>query len=154
MPPEIKTFKQLIAWLVREHHDGVWYAMSKKLQISSGLVYQWRDGTVKRPSDEHIDALVKAYRLDWWTVWGIITGRKPPSAAVILAALGLSILLSGSAMATPLPVDNHAILSNGNAAYRNRRIYRWWRYLRSRCEQYVVCNCATRGQLLAGLARV
>jgi Cro/C1-type helix-turn-helix DNA-binding protein len=109
MPPDIKNFRELVAWLVREHHHGVWYEMAKKLQVSSGLVYQWRDGTVKRPSDENIDAICKAYRLDYWKLMGIITGRKPPSAAMWLAAVFLPALLGLAISGGFSPVKAQAI---------------------------------------------
>lgn len=133
MPPEIKTFRDLIAWLVREHHKGVWYDMAKKLQVSSGLVYQWRDGTVKSPSEENLEALCKAYRLDYWKVWGIIKGRKPPSAAMWIAgaALGLTLLATAPASASPLPAasaDSDLYQTAPYRKYRRRRSssYWWW----------------------------
>lgn len=125
MPPDIKNFRELVAWLVREHHKGVWYEMAKKLQVSSGLVYQWRDGTVKSPSEENLEALCKAYRLDYWRVWGIIKGRKPPSAAIWVVSATLLGLLSAGGVPAYSGTLSDAQPPDYNARYRHRR-YRLW----------------------------
>ena len=46
---ELKTFADLVKWIVREHHRGSYYAMAKALSVSPALVYAWRDGLVRSP---------------------------------------------------------------------------------------------------------
>jgi transcriptional regulator with XRE-family HTH domain len=121
MPPEVKNFRELVAWICREHHKGVWLDMARRLQVSSGLIYQWRDGLVKRPSEEYIDRICKAYRLDYWKVVGVITGRKPPSVAVWVAAILLGLAMTAPAKAAPLSMVDPGHLQPWNAPYRKRR---------------------------------
>lgn len=59
-----KDFRRLIQELVATHHGGNYYAMAKRLGVSSGLPYQWRDGTVKQPSRATVAKLCAAYGLD------------------------------------------------------------------------------------------
>jgi hypothetical protein len=80
IPKTVATFADLVEWLVRERHDGVWYAMAKALGVSSGLPYQWRDKTVKAPSPGTILRLCEVYGLPFRGVWDLLIPSDPSVA--------------------------------------------------------------------------
>jgi hypothetical protein len=103
IPKGVTTFSELVEWLVREKHDGVWYGMAKALSVSAGLPYQWRDKTVKAPSPGTIMRMCEVYGLDYRAVWDlIIPPQTAPArrlakaarrgAAVLMLTLGLPAL--------------------------------------------------------------
>ena len=57
---------------------GNWMArMTPAMQVSTAVVYQWKDGTVKRPSDASLERLCAAYGLDFWEVMALTRRRGP-----------------------------------------------------------------------------
>jgi hypothetical protein len=62
--PEVSDFKSLVHWIVKEHHDGRWAPMAKRVGVSPALVYQWRDGLVNQPSSNNLERICLAYGLD------------------------------------------------------------------------------------------
>ena len=75
-----QTFKDLVVELAQKHHGGAYYPMAKRLQVSTALVYQWKDGITKRPQDEYLERLCDAYGLRFDEVKEIVRGRPLPSS--------------------------------------------------------------------------
>jgi transcriptional regulator with XRE-family HTH domain len=62
--PSVSDLKSFVQWLAKEHHDGTYSAMAKRIGVSTALVYQWRDGLVNEPSLKTLTKICRAYDLD------------------------------------------------------------------------------------------
>jgi hypothetical protein len=62
--PEFKSWKALIRSLAERYHDGHFYPMAARVQVSSGLVDQWKRGVVRTPSLGSIYKVASAYNLE------------------------------------------------------------------------------------------
>ena len=98
MPSEVRDIRTLVRWLAKTYHRGAFNPMAARLGVSTALVYQWKDGTVRRPSDESIDRLCAAYGLEFWEVLALTRGKRRPSP---ISGRPIS---GGSAAPHPLPV--------------------------------------------------
>src|SRR5262245_8316173 len=123
LPDGIRTFPDLIRHLVTTRHEGSYYRVAVRLQVSTGLPYQWRDGVSKVPLRAHLEALCRAYDLDFWDVHDLVHGRAavmPPTPATrrkptpIRGSSGAAWpepaagVASGSPTPRPLPVVRRA----------------------------------------------
>ena len=64
MPQRFKDLPDLITWLAERHHNGVFYAMSKKTGLSPATFDKWRSGRVKFPDLRSLWVLADSYDLD------------------------------------------------------------------------------------------
>lgn len=79
MPPNVKTFQELVQWLIDRHHDGVTLAMAHKLRCNPWSIYKWAAGLVQKPSIEMLQRLCAAYDLDFAQVLALVYNprRRP-----------------------------------------------------------------------------
>lgn len=83
----VKNLAELARRIAETQHAGNYYAMAKRLQVSTGLVYQWKDGLVKRPSPDSLMKLSDAYGLDYSALVLLTTPRPKPARRAVAPLL-------------------------------------------------------------------
>lgn len=97
IPKGVTNFRDLVRWIIKNHHDGSPYRMAKALHVSPALPFHWRNQMVQRPSMENMLRLCEVYGFDEYEIWRLLkpdTRKRPRNIAPIAG---------GSSDAQPLP---------------------------------------------------
>lgn len=125
MDPAVRDFRTLIQYLVALHHAGNYYAMAKRLGVSSGLPYQWRDGTVKRPTIDTLRRLCEEYALDFADVLRLVHPPQAPRPRSTVRSLLMLVLVTLSTIGMIRPSLEPSTLGCWRAGDAMRLIGVW-----------------------------
>ena len=106
MPQRFKDLPELITWLAERHHDGVFYAMSKKTGLSPATFDKWRSGRVKFPDLRSLWALADSYNLDRDEV--VATAMRPLASRPRRGKTLLGFLLVAATTMGMVPLSSSA----------------------------------------------